>query len=197
MTENEFTLIDRLQKIRQIVVQYDEENFYIAYSGGKDSCVLSALVDEALPGNQIPRVYFNTGIEFQMMVEFVKDQQKKDDRIIILKPEVPIRKMLEEEGYPFKSKEHSKRGREYQLNYRHNKTTYDYCNHLNHFSSKYGCPKCLQYQFSEDFELKLSDKCCQRLKKDISAKWAKENHKTWVMTGIRQSEGGQELLLSA
>lgn len=46
---NEFLLMDRLQKIRQIVNKYGEENFYISFSGGKDSTVLSALVDMALP----------------------------------------------------------------------------------------------------------------------------------------------------
>lgn len=47
MTDNEFLLEDRLQKIRQIINKYGEENFYISFSGGKDSTVLSALVDMA------------------------------------------------------------------------------------------------------------------------------------------------------
>ena len=62
MTDNEFLLQDRLQKIRQIINKYGEENFYISFSGGKDSTVLSALVDMAVPENKIPRVYANTGI---------------------------------------------------------------------------------------------------------------------------------------
>lgn len=56
--DNEFLLQDRLQKIRQIISQYGEENFYISFSGGKDSTVLSALVDMAIPKNKIPRVSF-------------------------------------------------------------------------------------------------------------------------------------------
>lgn len=54
MTDNEFLLFDRLQKINSVVDQYGEENFYISFSGGKDSTVLSELVDMALPGNKIP-----------------------------------------------------------------------------------------------------------------------------------------------
>ena len=69
--DNEFLLQDRLQKIRQIINKYGEENFYISFSGGKDSTVLSALVDMALPGNKIPRVYANTGIEYKLILEFV------------------------------------------------------------------------------------------------------------------------------
>ena len=45
MTDNEFLLEDRLQKIRQVASKYSEENFYISFSGGKDSTVLSALED--------------------------------------------------------------------------------------------------------------------------------------------------------
>ena len=56
MTDNEFLLFDRITKIKSVVNQYGEDNFYISFSGGKDSTVLSALVDMALPDNNIPRV---------------------------------------------------------------------------------------------------------------------------------------------
>ena len=108
MTENEFLLTDRIQKIQQIIGKYGEENFYISFSGGKDSTVLHYLIDEAVPGNKIPRVYANTGIEFNLIREFVLELQKADDRIVVIKPSVPIHQMLEKEGYPFKSKMHSK-----------------------------------------------------------------------------------------
>ena len=108
MTDNEFLLEDRLQKIRQIINKYGEENFYISFSGGKDSTVLSALVDMALPENKIPRVYANTVIELNMIRDFVFDMAKTDDRVVIIKPSVPVKNMLEKDGYPFKSKEHSK-----------------------------------------------------------------------------------------
>ena len=73
MTDNEFLLFDRLEKIKSIINQYGEDNFYISFSGGKDSCVVSALVDKALPDNKIPRVYANTGIEYNMIRDFVLD----------------------------------------------------------------------------------------------------------------------------
>lgn len=86
---NEVILTDRLQKIKQIITQHGEENFYNSFSGGKDSTVLSALVDMALPNNQIPRVYANTGIELNMIRDFVFDMAKTDDRVVIIKPSVP------------------------------------------------------------------------------------------------------------
>ena len=68
--DNLFLLQDRLQKIRQIVNKYGEENFYISFSGGKDSTVLSALVDIALPENRIPRVYVDTGIDYGSQTQY-------------------------------------------------------------------------------------------------------------------------------
>lgn len=62
MTDNEFILFDRLTKIRETINKYGEDTFYLSFSGGKDSTVLHHLLDEALPGNRIPRVYSNTGL---------------------------------------------------------------------------------------------------------------------------------------
>lgn len=78
MTDNEFLLEDRLQKIRSVINKYGEENFYISFSGGKDSTVLSALIDLALPENKIPRVYANTGIEYRMILEFVERERERE-----------------------------------------------------------------------------------------------------------------------
>lgn len=74
---NEFLLQDRLQKIRQIINKYGEGNFYLSYSGGKDSTVLSALIDMALPDNTIPRVYANTGIEYRLILDFVERERSR------------------------------------------------------------------------------------------------------------------------
>lgn len=70
--DNEFVLQDRIQKIQQVIRQYGEENFYLSFSGGKDSVVLSHLVDMAIPGNKIPRVFANTGIEYKLILDFVE-----------------------------------------------------------------------------------------------------------------------------
>lgn len=75
--DNEFLLQDRLQKIRQIINKYGEENFYLSFSGGKDSTVLSALIDMALPKNKIPRVYANTGIEYRLILDFVERERDR------------------------------------------------------------------------------------------------------------------------
>lgn len=67
MTNEDYELqeYDRIQVIKTTNEKYNlENNAYISFSGGKDSVVLSHLVDLALPNNKIPRVFINTGIEY-------------------------------------------------------------------------------------------------------------------------------------
>ena len=194
MTENEFLLADRIQKIKSTLQFYGgENNFFIAFSGGKDSTVLSALVDIAIPDNNIPRVYADTGIELDMIKKFVYDLSINDKRIIILKPETPIKEMLERDGYPFKSKGHS----ELLERYKRSGKTLSVKQYLGErtdkekWSSQKSCPMCLKYQFTEDFTLKVSDKCCERLKEEPVKKWRRENKRPFAMLGLMKEEGGR------
>lgn len=96
MTENELILFDRLEVMRKTIGKYGESNFYVSFSGGKDSTVLHYLIDEALPNNTIPRVYINTGIEYNDILKFVKEMQKSDERIQIVNSNVHIPSMLKQ-----------------------------------------------------------------------------------------------------
>ena len=91
MTDNELLLQDRVDKIKQVIDDYGEENFYISFSGGKDSTVLSWLIDHAVPNNSIPRVYADTGIELNIIRDFVQNLAKNDDRVVMIKPATPIK----------------------------------------------------------------------------------------------------------
>lgn len=170
---------------------YDlENNSYISYSGGKDSTVVSFLFDLAIPSNKIPRLFLNTGIEYREMLKFVKAQAKEDARILIHNVGVNIRDMLNTYGYPFKSKEHALKVSVYQ----HSGLGKTVLNYIGKGDKKtFLCPEILKYQFTPQFTLKVSNKCCYKLKKEPAEKWAKENGKTIDITGMRQSEGGLRL----
>ena len=191
LTEEEFILTDRLQKIRAIITNFGEKNFYIAFSGGKDSTVLSSLVDLALPDNDIPRVYADTGIELNMIRDFVYKLKEKDKRIKIIKPSVPIIKSLEEDGFPFKSKNHAHHVERFNR--------IGMCPSVKSYlgegkwGKKHQCPKILRYQFDDDFKdrLLISDKCCVNLKEKPLEKWSKEHKKPYAIVGIRKDEGGR------
>lgn len=217
----ELTLFDRLEVIKSTINKYGEENFYVSFSGGKDSVVLHNLIDLALPNNKIPRVFFNTGIEYNKIVSFVRSLAEKDSRIIIVNCGINIKKMLEKKGYPFKSKEHSHKLSVYQNNkdlcnkiideVNKNPEKLNDINYLNSMpkgaktlilyrfgirfnggirSSMMTIPKCLHYQMTNDFQLKISDQCCYELKKKSAKKWEKENNKSIVITGMKREEGG-------
>ena len=192
--DNEFLLQDRIQKIQQIVSQYGEENFYVSFSGGKDSTVLSALVDMAIPFNKIPRVFANTGIELNMIRDFVLELAKRDERVVIIKPSVSIKEMLEKEGYPFKSKAHSLYLYKYQkkgLEYKSVRAYIEMERKKNGEKIQTACPKKLKYQFSPEFKLKISDHCCLRMKEEPLINWSKEHNKPYSIVGIMREEGGR------
>lgn len=189
LMDNAFLLLDRKQKIQSVFRQYGIENFYISFSGGKDSTVLSWLIDQAAPGNQIPRVYADTGIEYKMVREFVKNKAEKDDRFVMIRPSVSIKKSLERDGYPFKSKLHSAMIDVYQ---RHG-LTYGVKNYLGIGDKTLyrSCPDALRYQFTPAFHIRISDKCCVNMKEEPLKRWAKDNHKPYHITGIMHDEGGR------
>lgn len=275
--EYESTLVDRIAKIQAINEQYDlENNGYISCSGGLDSMVVSKLFDVALPNNKIPRIYFNTGIEYKTMVDFVKSIAEKDSRFKIIPSGVNIKKMLDENGYPFKSKQHS---HNWSLYYNNNNNeidsvidylnknpemqkNYDYIHNLpkgvktnikyifglrekttkieitdkpinensklrdewgmKDYITDFGiieketrnsvveressivnsmsiltCPDKLRYQFTKEFknrELKFSDKCCYKLKKETALRYEEESNRRIAITGIRGEEGGMRAI---
>ena len=187
--DNELILFDRIEVIKSTNQKYDlENNAYISFSGGKDSTILHYLIDMALPNNHIPRVFINTGIEYNYIVDFVKELASKDDRFIILKPSQPIKPMLERVGYPFKSKLHS----HWLSIYNNSGLTTAVKKYLGEIEGniKFICPNILKYQFTKDFNIKCSEKCCTKLKKDPTKKWQKENNRSIVLTGMRKEEGG-------
>ena len=114
--EFEFILLDRIAKIKSLSEQYDLSKSYVSFSGGKDSTVLSALIDIALPNNEIKRIYKDTGIEYPQIRKFVKNKVLNDKRYIYIKPNKNIQKTLKKVGFPFKSKQHSHNFQVYKNN---------------------------------------------------------------------------------
>ena len=189
LSENEFILQDRITKIKQIIEKYGEDSFYISFSGGKDSTVLSALIDEAIPGNKIPRVWSHTSIGLNMVRDFVFEMAKVDDRIQIIYPKTPIAPMLKKEGYPFKSKKHAHMVDRYQRKGLL-PSVMSYLGFGN-WGPKQQCPKKLKYQFTDLFKLRVSDKCCVKMKENPLDNWGKAHGKQHALIGTMREEGGR------
>lgn len=149
----ELTLIDRLEMIRTTLKDVPDSEIYLSYSGGKDSTVLHYLLDEALPGNQIERVFSNTGIEYISIVNFVKSLAETDSRFRIISPGKNIKEMLEEVGYPFKSKVHSEMLERYQQSGTEGISVQKYLDRDGKGINS-NVQKCLLYQFEPEFDMK-------------------------------------------
>lgn len=194
MTDDEFLLQDRIAKIKSINEKYNlEDNAYVSFSGGKDSTVLHYLIDEALPGNTIPRVFINTGIEYKLIMKFVKEMSAKDNRFIIWTVGKDIKKTLQEKGWPFKSKEHSHKLYAWKRGWREKSVNKYFKIIPDGFVT---CPNALLYQINDDFKLNISDQCCYEFKKKPVVQYQKESGRTITLTGMMKAEGGERMNLN-
>lgn len=91
-------------RIRQWVNEFRVDGVYVAFSGGKDSTVLLHIVRE-MYGDVIPGVFFDTGLEYPQIRDFVKSFVN----IEWLKPKTNFKQVIQQYGYPFISKQVSKR----------------------------------------------------------------------------------------
>lgn len=113
--------------------------------------------------------------------------RKKDARINIIKPSVPIKQTLDEFGYPFKSKRHSITVARWQKS----RTLTKYQERYVNGTCWRPCPSKLRYQFTDDNKLKISHQCCVKMKEEPLDEWAVKNNKKYTILGIMRSEGGQ------
>jgi PP-loop superfamily ATP-utilizing enzyme len=86
-------------RIRQWINEYGEDGVYVSFSGGKDSTVLLDLVRQDYP--KVKAVFFDTGLEYPEIREFVKGYENVD----WIKPKMNFRDVVTKYGYPMISKE--------------------------------------------------------------------------------------------
>lgn len=173
MNDFDFVLFDRVEKIKNTII--NPEEWYIAFSGGSDSMVLHYLIDYALPNNNIPRIFCNTGIEEKETLRFVRSLALKDKRIIIFNVNKHIPSILNK-GYPFKSKKYSMYFEEFSKGLPSSNFKDSYNLLFNDFKNI--------TLFLKNNNYNIGFHCCKELKKDFDFGFKKK------ITGIRRAEGG-------
>lgn len=159
------------RRIKEWVNHYGIDGCYISFSGGKDSTVLLHLVRSMYPN--IKAMFVNTGLEYPEIKEFVKTI----DNVDIIKPKMMFDKVIEKYGYPIVSKEISECVDQARKSFINGKYKYRLeklngtAKDKNGNISKYNCSK---WKFLLNAPFKISNQCCNIMKKGPAHKYYKE-----------------------
>ena len=90
-------------RIREWVNHYGVSGVYVSFSGGKDSTVLLHIARSMY--SDIPACFVDTGLEYPEIKAFVKTFENVD----IIRPKKTFKQVICEYGYPFISKDVSRK----------------------------------------------------------------------------------------
>jgi len=187
------SLIEKIYSSKTRIIewyQYFNGNVYVSFSGGKDSTVLLHLVRSIFP--EVPAVFFNTGLEFPELVNFVKEK----DNINILKPEKSFYQVITKYGYPLITKKISEYIRQARRIVHKGESRYPTQRRLallgkepNHSIKDMAIEDFNQLEKNElsafnikkwlpiarELPVMISEQCCNEMKKKVAKKYTKEN----------------------
>lgn len=143
---------------------------YVSFSGGKDSTVLKHIVDSMY--DDIPALFVNTGLEFPEIQKFAREQKN----VVVRRPKMRFDEVLKKYGYPVINKRVA-----------------------GYIASARNDPNCMRakwirgeeftkfvaggkYSYLIDAPFKVSDRCCDIMKKAPAKAYAKESGRK-SMTG--------------
>lgn len=182
----ELPLEVKIEKSKQRIkewYEYFNGDVYISFSGGKDSTVLLHLVRELYPN--VEAVFCDTGLEYPEIKDFVK----RTDNVTTIRPEIGFRQVIEKHGYPIFSKDiarvvyYARKGSNWAIHKldgleKDGKTYSEY-------KQRYK-----KYKYLLDAPFKISEKCCEEMKKKPFKKFEKETGKKPII-GTMASDGKQ------
>jgi 3'-phosphoadenosine 5'-phosphosulfate sulfotransferase (PAPS reductase)/FAD synthetase len=166
----EMTLDEKIQRTKELILewylQYDGK-VYVSFSGGKDSTVLLHITRSMRTCKDIVGVFSDTGLEYPEIRDFVK----KQDNITWIRPKLTFKEVLEKYGWPVVSKEQS----HFLYDLRTSKSE-KLKNYRLNGGGRSGTSGKLSLKWrpliSADF--KISDKCCDVMKKRVFKTYEKE-----------------------
>jgi len=155
----------------------------VSFSGGKDSTVLLHLVRTIYP--DVPGIYVDTGLEYPEIREFALEHEN----VTVIRPKMNFRQVLEKYGYPVISKETAR----YIYDMRTTKSERMKSLRLNGKILADGRRGRLgvlseRWKFLIDAPFKISDKCCDAMKKAPLKIYEKTIGRR-MMTGEMAAEG--------
>jgi 3'-phosphoadenosine 5'-phosphosulfate sulfotransferase (PAPS reductase)/FAD synthetase len=154
----------RMTKLRiQEWYEHWDGRVYVSFSGGKDSTVLLHIVRGMYP--DVKAVFFDTGLEYPEIREFVKTI----DNVDWIKPEMSFLRVIEKHGYPVISKEVASKLFEIAS------TNSDKLKNKRLYGDLKGNGKLPEkYKYLIDAPFKIGARCCDVMKKRPAKKYEKE-----------------------
>ena len=147
--------------------EYYNGQVYVAFSGGKDSTVLLDIVRRLYP--DVPAVFADTGLEFPEVRKFALSQEN----VVVVKPEMNFRKVIETYGYPVVSKRVAD-----TVEYGHKPGTFRWKELYGEITRSNGTPSefnCEKWCYLLNAPFKVSSRCCDVMKKRPMKKYQKKS----------------------
>ena len=161
-------------RIKEWYDHYDGE-VYVSFSGGKDSTVLKHLVETTIGVKDVPSVFVDTGLEYPELKAFIRSFKN----VVILHPKMRFDEVVKKYGFPVISKEVSNKiANAKPENTRWQQLKGIYIDPKTGEKSKYNCAK---YEDLLNAPFKISDKCCDIMKKAPAKEYGKKTGKKPIL----------------
>lgn len=152
---------------------------YISFSGGKDSTVLLDIARQIR--KDCTAVYIDTPMEYPELREFALSQEN----VIRLRPKITIKEVFEKYGYPVVSKSQAMAIRKIKTQ----NLTPKYRNKLLHGDERGTSGKLSdKWHYLLDAPFKISEQCCDVMKKRVFHDWENKNEIWYAITGEMATE---------
>ena len=160
-----------------------EGQVYVSFSGGKDSRVLLDIVRSMYP--EVPAVFANTGREYKEIYSFVRSIEN----VIWMKPKMTFAEVLDKYGYPVISKLKARAIRDVRNSTPNMKRLRLEGIKKDGTKAHSSAKLPLKWRYLIDAPFKISEQCCDVLKKEPFRRYEKETGRVGI-TGMMVEEGG-------
>jgi 3'-phosphoadenosine 5'-phosphosulfate sulfotransferase (PAPS reductase)/FAD synthetase len=178
-----WTLAQKIDHSLGVIDQFNahfDGKVYVAFSGGKDSCVMLDLVEIIHPN--VPCMFIMTGCESPSVCRFIR-QQRENHKIEIVRPSITLREVFAKCGFPLVSKRIAHMIDAVRRN--------PYCQSSRDMlwlGNPHHIPERWMYLMNEPYN--TSDRCCFWLKKRPSYQYQKRTGRR-PFIGLMASESDQ------
>lgn len=169
--------------LRKLEIRFETkiefDNYYLSYSGGKDSHLLYWFIKEHLKTNDIPIISVNTRLEHK---EIMQRMYRNADKVLI--PDIKPTEIKEKYGIPCFTKNQDEYIKRYQKG---NRSEHTMSRILGTSPSKHNLNKKARELTLSGAAHKISNECCIQTKENTLAKYEKESGLLPII-GVRTAE---------